>query len=87
MYIDASRLKDLEMLKTLMEDYTKPMKARQVASRTHDKIMREIKDPVVSKLRERLVKATYAEDKKEIWKISNQIRAHLKEEMLEEGTN
>ena len=49
--------------------------------------MKQIKDPKISKLRERLVKATYDENKYEIWKISAQIKDYLKEDKLEEGTN
>jgi hypothetical protein len=54
---------------------------------SYNKIIKQIKDPKVSKLRERLVKATYAEDKREIWKISALIKDYLKEDRLEEGTN
>lgn len=85
--MDQSRIKDLMMLKKVMQDPDRPLKGRKVAYISYNKIIKQIKDPKLSKLRERLVKATYAEDKREIWKISATIKDYLKEDKLEEGTN
>ena len=86
MFIDSSRLKDLDQLKAWMNDYSYSLARRKMFKRTHDKILAQVRDPRLAKLRERLTLATRAGDKLEMWKIMNQIKDYAKEEKLEEGT-
>lgn len=85
MYIDVSRLADLNDLKKIRDDVTELMSHRRAAKKALDKILKQIHDPLLAKLRERLLKATLASDVKEMWKIRNQIKSYLKQEIFIEG--
>lgn len=86
MYIDASRLDDLNQLKGWMEDDTYTLDRRRMFKRTYDKVMLQAQDRKLGRLRERLRLATQDGNKLEMWKIMNQIKDYCKEEKLEEGT-
>lgn len=87
MYIDTAREADLAYLKNIRDDWNVPTFERRMASRTFDKILSQLNDPILANLRERLMKAGLAQDKKEMWKLTNQIKDHLKEEHFKEGEN
>ena len=85
MFVDSSRLKDLAQLKAWMEDWQNHSLARRrMYKRTYDKIMSQLHDEKLAALRERLTKATFAEDKAEMWKLTNQIKDYCKEERVVE---
>jgi hypothetical protein len=86
MYVDTSRIKDLEMLQKWMDSPNFTPERKQMFHRTVKKIVTQMKDPRLGAMRERLMKATKAEDKLEMWKITNQIKDYMHEEKLEEGT-
>lgn len=86
MYVDSSRLKDLSMLRAWIDDPKYSIDRKKMFQRTFDKIVAQMRDPKLAGLRERLMKATKAEDKLEMWKITNQIKEYMHEEKLEEGT-
>lgn len=82
MFIDTSRTRDLAQLKAWMNDPKYSLARRQMFHRTYKKIQSQLHDPKLAAMRERLVKATIAEDKVEMWKITNQIKAYAKEELI-----
>ena len=103
MFVDPSRVRDLEYLKAELarpinveplvnqdfsyEDaYKAEVTRKKTIRRNIDKILAQLKDPHLAKLRERLTRAYFAEDKLETWKLTNQIKDYLGEELLEEGT-
>lgn len=83
MYIDSSRLLDLRKIDSLLKDVSQPLYRKKRFAETRAKILRQLKDPKLAVLRERLVRATLAEDKYEAWKISCQIKDYMKEEKHE----
>jgi hypothetical protein len=85
MYIDTAREHDLKYLKAIRDDVTETTKHRRAAHMAYNKIMAQLRDPILAGLRERLMKAGLAQDKLEMWKIRNQIKDHLKEELFLEG--
>ncbi len=82
MYIDSSRIKDLTQLKAWMNDYKYSTARRKMFFETYKKIQSQLHDKKLASMRERLVKATRAEDKVEMWKVTNQIKAYAKEELI-----
>lgn len=82
MYTDSSRIKDLQQLKVWMNDPKYSMARRKMFFRTYQKIQSQLHDQKLASMRERLVKATKAENKVEMWKITNQIKAYAKEELI-----
>lgn len=85
MYLDSSRIKDLSQLKEWMDDPVNHSRARrEMYGRTFRKILRDAKDEKLGKLRERLTRATFAEDKYEMWKLTNLIKDHMKEERVDD---
>lgn len=86
MYIDSSRIQDLIQLKEWMEDDKFSIDRRRMFKRTYDKIKGQLHDKKLATMRERLMRATRAGDKLEMWKITNQIKDYMREEKLEEGT-
>lgn len=80
MFVDSSRIKDLAYIEKILADPKHPQYRKERFARTKAKILRQLKDPELAKLRERLVKATVAEDKLQIQKIQLQIKAYTKEE-------
>jgi hypothetical protein len=85
MYVDSAREADLRELKAVRDDPAQPMSDRRRASKAFDKILSQLKDPKLAAMRERLMKATYAADLPETWKITNQIKDYLGEEIFIEG--
>lgn len=103
MYIDPSRIADLEALKKELKkpinveplmkqdiDYRTAYRAeltrKKQIQRNIDKILAQLQDRKLAGLRERLMLAHLYSDKREIWKITNQIKDYLKEPLIEEGT-
>ena len=84
MYIDSSRIRDLIQLKEWMNDPTMSIPRKQMFKRTYDKIISQLNDRKLAQMRERLTKATFAEDKVDMWKITNQIKDYSKEERVAE---
>lgn len=82
MYTDSSRVKDLYQLKVWMNDPSYTKARRKMFSDTYKKIQSQLHDKKLSSMRERLVKATKAENKVEMWKITNQIKSYAKEELV-----
>lgn len=79
-------MRDLEQLNKKLNDPSIPNSDKRRYHVAHKKIMQQLFDPKLAKMRERLSKAYFAEDKHETWKITNQIKDYLKEPTLEEGT-
>lgn len=82
MYFDTSRLADLKEMKEEMDNPQTPLINRKYAYRTYQKIKAQLHDPKLVKMRERLMKATDKADRYETWKIRNQIKDYMKEEVL-----
>jgi len=82
MYVDTSRVKDLEQIKGWLADPKYSKARKQMYLRTYRKIQAQMHDKKLSLLRERLVRATKAEDTKVMWKITNQIKDYAKEELI-----
>lgn len=84
MYIDSGRLADITEMKNEMNDVTLPMINRRFAYKAYKSIMRQLHDKQLARMRERLVRASDAKDRAEVWKIRNQIKDYLNEERLNE---
>ena len=84
MYIDSSRIQDLAELKDEMDDPNAPLINRKLAAKTYKKIMAQIHDATLAAMRERLTKASDNKDRYEVWKIRNQIKDYLGEELFNE---
>lgn len=82
MYTDSSRIHDLRQLKGWMNDSKYSKARRKMFSETYKKIQTQLHDKKLANMRERLIKATKAEDKLEMWKITNQIKSYAKEELI-----
>jgi len=82
MYVDSSRIKDLETIKGWLKDPKFSKARKQMYLRTYRKIQAQMRDKQLSLMRERLVRATQAEDKVAMWKITNQIKNYSKEELI-----
>ena len=83
MYLDGSRIADLEELKAIRDNPKETHEHRKRASKAFDKIVRQSQDRNLTELRERLRKATYASDKHAIWQITNQIKQYMHEEGID----
>lgn len=83
MYIDKAREADLRILTAEINDDTQPRHLRQRAYKVKQKILHQLRDKKLASLRERLLKASAANDEWETWKITNQIKDHLKEERID----
>ena len=64
-----------------LNDPKTPMATKRKAHRLKAKLQKEMKDPILATMRERLTKAASADDKLEIWKITCQIKEYMKEEI------
>lgn len=82
MYVDQSRITDLNQLKAWVNDPSYSPLMRKNIYRTFQKIQSQLHDHKLSVMRERLVKATIAENKIEMWKITNQIKSYAGEELI-----
>ena len=76
--MDTSRIDDLNRLKRMFTDYTKPEQIRRNAHRSFENIKRQIKDRKLVEMRHRLVKAIRANDTKYINKFEQQIDEYTK---------
>ena len=81
MYIDSSRIRDIEQLKGWMNDPKFSTARKRMFHHTYKKIQSQLHDKTLASKRERLIKATKAEDTFEMWKITNQIKDYMKEEI------
>jgi hypothetical protein len=72
------RLTTLNKLRAVRDDGSKPKHVRRGADKSMYKIMAQLKDRKLMAFRERLIKATIAGDKYEVWKIENRMRAYEK---------
>lgn len=70
------RQSTLKYLKERRDDQSKHPFTRQQADKAIKKIMAQLKDRQLLRLRERLIKATLYRDEYWQWKIENLIRAH-----------
>lgn len=86
MYIDSSRIQDLLELKEDMADESIPLGERRKAYRAYCEIQAQLKDKKLAAMRERLAKAQDVSDRYEVWKIRNQIKDYLGEELINERT-
>lgn len=66
--------------------YDAEVKKKKQIQRSIDKILVQLNDEKLAKLREKLMLAHKYSDKREIWKLTNQIKDYLKEPLIEEGT-
>lgn len=87
--MDNTREKDLYDLDTLRKDVTKPMLQRKLAHKSFEKIQSQLRDPYITRQRSRLIKARQAQDRVEVWKITNQLKDYLHEPTIpfEDMTN
>lgn len=70
------RYSTLQWLDAARNDPSKHPHRRMEADRAMRKILRQMRDRHLMRLRERLIKATRAGDQHEVWKIENHIRYH-----------
>lgn len=66
--------------------YESEVTKKKQIRRNIDKILAQLQDEKLAKLREKLMLAHFYSDKREIWKLTNQIKDYLKEPLIEEGT-
>lgn len=72
------RLTTLNRLQAARDDVSKHRFSRTQADKAIRKIVAQLRDRQLMRLRERLIKATQAGDHHEQWKIENIIKAHEK---------
>lgn len=84
MYIDKSRLIDLEKLKSKLDDKTVPVAQKRGYYRIYKTVMRQLHDKRLARLREQLFKCLSQGDRREIWKAQARIKSYLKEDIVEE---
>lgn len=72
------RLTTLNRLREARSDYSKHPYRRMQADKAIRKIVAQLQDRQLMRLRERLIRATLYGDQHEQWKLENQIRAHEK---------
>lgn len=82
MYVDSSRIKDIEQIKGWLADPKFSTARKRMFNDTLKKIQSQLHDKTLASKRERLIKATKAEDTLEMWKITNQIKDYSKEELV-----
>lgn len=68
----------LKRLKERRDDYSRHPFHRMQADRAIKKIIAQLRDRKLMRLRERLIKATIAGDQHMVWKLENQILVHEK---------
>lgn len=78
--MDKTRLDDLELLTSVMNDDSIPLQRRKRAFEQYKKIMGQLKDKKLAAMRERLRKAAYHQDQLEQKKIASQIKDYMDEE-------
>ena len=81
--MDESRAKDLAHLQSVIDDPLKPYLARYRADKAKQAIIRQMKDPKLRRMRERLIKAAKAFDEEAELKIGQEIKSYLHENRLE----
>lgn len=81
--MDSGRQVDLLKIDRILNDPSKELRYKRAASRAKAKILAQLKDERLTRLRERLMKASRADDEWEMWKITNQIKDYLGEEGIE----
>lgn len=70
------RMTTLKRLKAARDDYSRHPIRRMQADRALRKIMAQLRDRRLMRLRERLIKATKYGDQRAAWKIENEILAY-----------
>ena len=81
MFIDTSRIRTMARIQYELDSPKVDMVTKRKAFRLKSKLQREMKDPTLATMRERLTKAVSNDDKYEIWKITCQIKDYMKEEI------
>lgn len=81
MYIDSSRIQTMRRLQHELDDPRVTMDVKRKAYRLKCKIQKELKDPKLATLRERLTIAVRRNDKRETWKLTCQIKDYMKEDI------
>lgn len=81
--MDSGREVDLIRINNVLKDPTRSKLLKQIAMRTRSKIINQLKDRQLTRMRDRLMQASYANDEWEMWKITNQIKDYLGEERIE----
>jgi hypothetical protein len=64
-----------------LDDPKVPMATKRKAHKLKNKLQREMKDPILATMRERLTKAAGADDKLAVWKFTCQIKEYMHEEI------
>ena len=85
MYIDKSRIHDIEKLKSKLDDSAIPTKQKRGYFRIYKTVMTQLKDKKLARLREQLFKCLVDGNQREIWKAQARIKDYLKEDIVEEG--
>lgn len=81
MFIDSSRIMTMTRLQRELNDPKVPMETKRKAFKLKSKLQKEMKDPILASMRERLFLAVRTEDKYEVWKITCQIKDYMKEDI------
>lgn len=84
--MDAGRYHDLKQLGRLINDSSKSKVARRGADKARKNIIAQLKDRKLQLMRERLIRASQANDEYQEWKIANQMKAYAKEAQVEKYT-
>lgn len=81
MWIDSSRIRTMQRLQRELDDPRVTMDVKRKAHRLKSKIQKELKDPKLAALRERLTLAVKYNDKLNTWKLTCQIKDYMKEDI------
>src|SRR5690242_20362962 len=82
--MDSSREVDLKRLRVILHDPKRSLGRKRMAHKAMKTIVKQMKDRKLTTMRYRLVKAARAHDLQAEWKLTNLIRAYLKQERMEQ---
>jgi hypothetical protein len=77
---DHGRNGELTKLNKLRNDYTQSPVTRRAADKNHAKIVHQLRDKKLMRMRHRLIQAGRAGDRLEIARITAMMKAHTKED-------
>ena len=81
--MDLGREVDLIRIANVLKDPNSDERLKRVAVRTRTKIIRQLHDRKLNHMRDRLMRASYANDEWAMWQMTNQIKDYLGEERIE----
>jgi hypothetical protein len=76
--MDEGRSNDLDHLTMVLHNPDETARHKRQARRAIDRIKKQMQDPTIKRLRERLIRAQQASDTVEAEKISNELQDYMK---------